>query len=927
MSGTNTGDQDLSAYALTSVSDGKYLLNTTDTLDGSLTVTDNVITNGPSKLYFNPSANARYTPKTNNQWHSATPFGKEWHDTQAFDRNYTTTQYTSTDGTTFSSTTLETGLFAQQDKIKYDVIASGVRAVRFEFQGVAYNTGRYFQIISTFVSPAPVCSVLIETSADGITWSTIHTSTGVTFSSASRYYWCDGAIGDGGDNYVRVTIDKGDAGTGLVKLSSLRMLTQRAGDQGQGREDEFPYTWDKNKNISIQGNLTATGAVLGSNLSGTNTGDQDLSGYLLNTTDTLTGDLTVTGNVNLSNTSALAIGESYLYRTNASTMGLFGNLSTTGSATFASSVSATDGLFSGNVTLQDNGKAKFGTSGDLEIYHDGSNSKIVDSGTGDLRIAGNVVRIRNSADTENMISAVENGAVSLAYDNGTKLATTSTGVDVTGNLTATGDVSANKLSITEGEVKGNSGNLEITSLSTGIIYNSTNGFHTFQKAGVQQFQINGSNGAATFASSVSATDGLFSGDVGIGVTPTSKLHLSEAGGVTIKLGTSNNTSQIEAREVGAGQSLILSASNNIDHLTINDTGAATFASSVSATELNIEDNGGIFRINTSTSTYPRIEIGSNTGTTACVINRTTASQTIKFGESSDSGGYEFRGGDTTFASSVSATDGLFSNSIVLKKEDPILLIQDTSTGTAGANATLRLGESGAGGALDVYWDIKQASDVLNTHLEINHSTAGNALTIASTLAATFASSVTANGGAIVKGTTNDTSANAIVVRSLDGTALFSVRNDGRSDFSGPAIFTSSVTANGVVLTGAESNASTTVKGIIELATQAEVNAGTDTSRAITPSRLKSTLGITATLSTTLTYSEVIGDGAATSIVVTHGIGNQFIQASAYEVKNDLGAAQLPLKVECEIELTSATTTTFKFNVAPALDALRVVITG
>ena len=43
-------------------------------------------------------------------------------------------------------------------------------------------------------------------------------------------------------------------------------------------------------------------------------------------------------------------------------------------------------------------------------------------------------------------------------------------------------------------------------------------------------------------------------------------------------------------------------------------------------------------------------------------------------------------------------------------------------------------------------------------------------------------------------------------------------------------------------------ATTATQGIIELATQAEVNAGTDTSRAITPSRLRSlTLGITASI--------------------------------------------------------------------------------
>ena len=59
----------------------------------------------------------------------------------------------------------------------------------------------------------------------------------------------------------------------------------------------------------------------------------------------------------------------------------------------------------------------------------------------------------------------------------------------------------------------------------------------------------------------------------------------------------------------------------------------------------VEKNSGIFRINTSTSTYPRIEVGSSSGTTAAIINRTTGSQNIIFGETSDTGNYVFRGGN------------------------------------------------------------------------------------------------------------------------------------------------------------------------------------------------------------------------------------------------------------------------------------------
>ena len=119
-------------------------------------------------------------------------------------------------------------------------------------------------------------------------------------------------------------------------------------------------------------------------------------------------------------------------------------------------------------------------------------------------------------------------------------------------------------------------------------------------------------------------------------------------------------------------------------------------------------------------------------------------------------------------------------------------------------------------------------------------------------------------------------------------------------------------------TGDETSASLSNEGIAYLASQAEVNAGTNTTKIVTPSRLKSMLGFTGTLSTTLTYTEEIGNGTLTSIPVTHSIGNQFVQASVYEGTT---------KVECEVVLTSDAITTFKFNVAPTSDQYRVVITG
>jgi len=92
---------------------------------------------------------------------------------------------------------------------------------------------------------------------------------------------------------------------------------------------------------------------------------------------------------------------------------------------------------SGNVTWLDNQKAIFGTSNDLQIFHDSNNSYISDEGTGNLNIASNGAAVYiNKGSSEIMASFVTDGAVTLYYDNSPKFATTSVGVDVTGELIA-----------------------------------------------------------------------------------------------------------------------------------------------------------------------------------------------------------------------------------------------------------------------------------------------------------------------------------------------------------------------------------------------------------------------------------------------------------------------------------------------------------
>ena len=80
--------------------------------------------------------------------------------------------------------------------------------------------------------------------------------------------------------------------------------------------------------------------------------------------------------------------------------------------------------------------ARFGDSGDLQIYHDGSNSYIDDSGTGNLNILGESnIFIGASTGGANMAQFIKGGAVKLRYNDSNKFETTNTGISVTGQIT------------------------------------------------------------------------------------------------------------------------------------------------------------------------------------------------------------------------------------------------------------------------------------------------------------------------------------------------------------------------------------------------------------------------------------------------------------------------------------------------------------
>ncbi len=131
--------------------------------------------------------------------------------------------------------------------------------------------------------------------------------------------------------------------------------------------------------------------------------------------------------------------------------------------------------FQGNVDLGDNDRLRFGAGNDLQIYHDGSNSFIDDTGTGDLVISATHLRLR-SATAETYLLATANSSVELYYDNSKKFETVDIGANVIGNLEAdslniTGVSTVTGIATFQSDVYID-GNLNITG---DVIYDEVNG--------------------------------------------------------------------------------------------------------------------------------------------------------------------------------------------------------------------------------------------------------------------------------------------------------------------------------------------------------------------------------------------------------------------------------------------------------------------
>lgn len=192
-------------------------------------------------------------------------FGKYlWHDLAAFAKIWGVPEYeTKTSGGVWStvvSTNAQYELFSKKENqtlLMIDGVAD--TAARWTWKtGVAYSFPEWFILGITYVNPMPTFDFLIETSADsGANWTTRHTSTGT--GATAQAVFC-GLTAVAADAWIRLTIT---VTNGLaLRLSSIKAISARWGDQGKGSETEYPYQWDAYQRIGIGGGAANTTAAL-----------------------------------------------------------------------------------------------------------------------------------------------------------------------------------------------------------------------------------------------------------------------------------------------------------------------------------------------------------------------------------------------------------------------------------------------------------------------------------------------------------------------------------------------------------------------------------------------------------------------------------------------------------------------------------------
>ena len=304
--------------------------------------------------------------------------------------------------------------------------------------------------VSTFTEIRIGTGITLNTS--GIISATKFFGDGSTLSDIPTSQWKDINVGAG----ITSIYAAGNVGVGTTDPGGYTFLVGGNPDVA----GKFGVGIGSNGDINVSGSLTATNLTgAGANITNLNASNLvsgtvpaaqfpdyiDISGVAtvaqlkVSVGSTFGGISTFIGNIDAN--GALDVGGEV-------TVGTAVTIGVAGVSTFSKDVFFAGGARAGGDAyaswdesenqffFQDNARASFGDSGDLIVYHDGSNSRIKNS-TGWLGILADTLDLTNANNDDLYFKGVDGGSVSLYWNGTKKFETTPTGTLTAGVATAT----------------------------------------------------------------------------------------------------------------------------------------------------------------------------------------------------------------------------------------------------------------------------------------------------------------------------------------------------------------------------------------------------------------------------------------------------------------------------------------------------------